>query len=79
MRLQDQWWRGLMVTVLGGLMGMTAVAAGEQFLPVLGVREGALRSTMIPRVDGYIAYLTLLNVRDGGINGVKLVWTSPAR
>ena len=29
---------------------------------------------MIPHVDGYIAYLTLLNERDGGINGVKLIW-----
>ncbi len=29
---------------------------------------------MIPRADGYIAYLTLLNERDGGINGVTLVW-----
>jgi branched-chain amino acid transport system substrate-binding protein len=29
---------------------------------------------MIPRVDGFIAYVTLLNARDGGINGVKLVW-----
>jgi branched-chain amino acid transport system substrate-binding protein len=29
---------------------------------------------MIPRADGYIAYLTLLNERDGGINGVPLVW-----
>jgi len=28
----------------------------------------------IPQADGYIAYLTLLNERDGGINGVKLVW-----
>jgi branched-chain amino acid transport system substrate-binding protein len=29
---------------------------------------------MIPQVDGFIAYLTLLNERDGGINSVKLVW-----
>jgi branched-chain amino acid transport system substrate-binding protein len=49
-------------------------AADAQFLPVLGVREGAWRSVMIPRADGYIAYLTLLNARDGGINGVPLVW-----
>ncbi len=28
----------------------------------------------IPRANGYIAYLTLLNERDGGINGVNLVW-----
>ena len=30
--------------------------------------------TEIPRADGFIAYLTLLNERDGGINGVTLVW-----
>jgi branched-chain amino acid transport system substrate-binding protein len=75
MRLKHQWWSGLVATGFIGLVGVTAVAAeGAQFLPVLGVREGALRSFVIPRVDGYIAYLTLLNERDGGINGVKRVW-----
>jgi branched-chain amino acid transport system substrate-binding protein len=75
MRLQYQWWSGLVAAMLGGLVGVTAVAAGgEQFLPVLSIREGAQRSLMIPRADGYIAYLTLLNARDGGINGVPLVW-----
>src|SRR5262249_8542186 len=44
------------------------------FLPVLSVREGALRSVQIPIANGYIDYLTLLNARDGGINGVPLVW-----
>jgi len=29
---------------------------------------------MIPRTNGHIDYLTLLNARDGGINGVPLVW-----
>ena len=75
MRVQHQWWSGLVAAVLVGLVGVTAVAAaGEQFLPVLGTREGGQRFFMIPRADGYIAYLTLLNARDGGINGVKLVW-----
>ena len=75
MHLQRQWWSGLVAAVLGGLVGVTAVAAaGEQFIPLLVVREGALRSTQIPRSDGVIAYLTLLNERDGGINGIKLVW-----
>jgi branched-chain amino acid transport system substrate-binding protein len=61
--------------VLGRLVGVTAVAAaGAQFLPVLSIREGALRFQNIPHADGFIAYLTLLNARDGGINGVKLVW-----
>ena len=75
MRLKQLWWSGLVAAVLVGLVGVTAVAAaGEQFIPVLSVREGATKSTQIPRTDGYIAYLTLLNERDGGINGVKLIW-----
>src|SRR6266581_7864476 len=75
MRWQHQWWSVLVAAVLSGLVGVTAVVAGgEQFLPVLVTREGAQRSLQIPRADGYIAYLTLLNARDGGINGVPLVW-----
>jgi hypothetical protein len=75
MRLKHQWWSVLVAVVLGGLVGVTSVgAAGEQFIPVLSIREGTTRSLQIPLADGYIAYLTLLNERDGGINGVKLVW-----
>jgi branched-chain amino acid transport system substrate-binding protein len=75
MRLQYQWGSVLVATVLGGLVGVTAVAAaGEQFLPLLGVREGALRAGQIPLANGFIDYVTLLNTRDGGINGVPLVW-----
>ena len=61
MRQRQQWWSVLVVAVLVRLVGVTAVAAaGEQFIPLLVVREGALRSTQIPRSDGIIAYLTLL-------------------
>src|SRR2546422_5523133 len=75
MRLKHQWWSGLVAAVLVGLVGVTGVAAaGAQFLPVLGVREGAQRSTGIPQANGFIDYVTLLNARDGGINGVPLVW-----
>jgi branched-chain amino acid transport system substrate-binding protein len=74
-RLQQQWWSVFVAAVLGGLMGVTTVAAaGAQFLPILGVREGALRSGQIPLANGFIDYVTLLNERDGGINGVPLVW-----
>src|SRR5262249_35227019 len=74
MHWQQQWYGVLVVTVLVGLSSVRGVAAGEQFLPVLSIREGALRFLGIPQANGEIAYLTLLNARDGGINGVKLVW-----
>jgi branched-chain amino acid transport system substrate-binding protein len=64
-----------MAAVLIGLVSVTAVAAsGTQFLPILGAREGALRALQIPLANGFIDYVTLLNARDGGINGVPLVW-----
>jgi branched-chain amino acid transport system substrate-binding protein len=72
--MQHQWWRGLVAAVLGGLMGVTAVAAGGQFLPVLSTREGSHRSFQIPLANGFIDYVTLLNERDGGIHGVPVVW-----
>jgi branched-chain amino acid transport system substrate-binding protein len=75
MRWQHPWWSRLVASLLGGLVGVTAVAAaGEQFLPVLSTREGALRFQHIPMTNGFIDYVTLLNVRDGGINGVPVVW-----
>ena len=75
MRLKYLWWSGLVAAVLIGLVAVTAVAAaGAQFLPILGAREGAMRSTQIPIANGIIDYVTLLNERDGGINGVPVVW-----
>src|SRR3989442_386450 len=74
MRLKQQWWSVLVAAVLSGLVGVTAVAAGEQFIPVLSTREGALKSFQTPLSNGYLDYLTLLNARDGGISGVPLVW-----
>src|SRR6266567_8160029 len=75
MRWQQQWCGMLVAAVLVGLGGVTlAGAAGEQFIPVLSIRQGALRFLGIPLANGFIDYLTLLNARDGGINGVLLVW-----
>jgi branched-chain amino acid transport system substrate-binding protein len=75
MRLKPHGWSMLLATGIVGLVSVTAVAAaGEQFLPVLSIRQGALRFLGIPLANGYIDYLTLLNERDSGINGVTLVW-----
>jgi len=74
MPLKHQWCSGLVAAVFSGLVGVTAVAAaGEQFLPYLGVREGVNKTLGIPAGNGFIDYVTLLNERDGGINGVPLV------
>src|SRR5438093_12712571 len=54
MRLKQLCWSRLVAAVLGALVGVTAVAAGEQFLPILGIREGAVRSILIPVANGYI-------------------------
>ena len=46
----------------------------EQFIPVLVYRTGpfAAGGTCMP--GGLLDYYALLNQRDGGINGIKLVW-----
>jgi branched-chain amino acid transport system substrate-binding protein len=77
MHLTRPWWSVLVAVVLGGLVSVTlagAGAAGEQFLPVFSIREGAQKAFETPITHSHIAYLTLLNARDGGINGVPLVW-----
>ncbi|MDX2155529.1 MAG: ABC transporter substrate-binding protein [Hyphomicrobiaceae bacterium] len=68
------------------LLGVAAIAAaclatalpvaaeGEQFLPSLSYRTGAYAVNGVPFANGHADYWALLNERDGGINGVKLVW-----
>ena len=59
-------------------LGVTALAepalaqANEQFLPSLVYRTGPYAPNGIPFADGVSDYWTLLNERDGGINGVKI-------
>ena len=59
-------------------LGATAMAEpamaqqNEQFLPLLVYRTGPYAPNGIPFADGVADYLTLLNERDGGINGVKI-------
>ena len=61
-------------------LGTTAIAqpamaqAQEQFMPSLVYRTGPYAPNGIPFADGVADYWTLLNERDGGINGVKIVF-----
>ena len=46
----------------------------EQFIPVLTYKTGPFAAGGSGFAGGYEDYMTLLNQRDGGINGIKLVW-----
>ena len=46
----------------------------EQFMPVTVYRTGPMAGFGTPPMIAYMDYMTMLNERDGGINGVKLVW-----
>ena len=67
------------------LMGAAVVAAGiataanaqgpnEQFIPGLIYRTGAYAPNGIPFANGVADYYKLVNERDGGINGVKILY-----
>jgi branched-chain amino acid transport system substrate-binding protein len=53
-------------------LGSGGASAYELVVPVLENREGPFAASGIPRWNGYVDYLTLLNERDGGINGVRI-------
>ncbi len=64
---------------LAAVLGSTAIAVpafaqNEQFIPALVYRTGAYAPNGVPFANGIADYYTLLNERDGGINGVKVVW-----
>jgi len=51
-----------------------AVAQNEQFIPMPSYRQGPYAAGGTSIYGGFIDYLNLLNMRDGGVNGVKLTW-----
>ncbi len=53
---------------------LPAAAADEQFIPLLAYRTGSFAPLGIPWADGKMDYLKLINARDGGVNGVKIVF-----
>src|SRR6266851_730701 len=69
--------RALLCAVImsaGVAVATTAQAQNEQFIPSLVYRTGAYAPNGIPFADGAADYIALLNARDGGINGVKILF-----
>ena len=56
-----------------GLAPATAQAQNEQFIPQLVYRTGPFSPNGTPVANGMADYYTMINERDGGVNGVKLV------
>ena len=68
------------LTGLGAVIAVTSLyaanvaAEGEQYFPGFTYRTGAYAPNGIPTANGVRDYYALLNERDGGINGVKIVY-----
>ena len=68
----------LLVTVAAGVfasgLGMSSAYADDtMYMPSMSYRTGPFASGGTPFADGYADYFNMLNERDGGINGVKIL------
>jgi len=68
---------GVALTAFAVMPAMSAEDADpskEQFVPVLTYKTGPFAAGGSGFAGGFEDYMALLNNRDGGINGIKLVW-----
>ncbi len=61
------------VAMVSGVQATTASAEDVLYVPSLSYRTGAYAGGGIPIANGFADYMNMLNARDGGIGGVKLV------
>lgn len=65
------------MTFLSGLLVSVSVMAappGTQFIPIHGYRIGAYAASGIPYSAGIADYLTMINEKYGGVDGVMMSW-----
>ncbi len=67
-------WSLLVFLCLAAPLAPTDAAEMEQFIPALIYRTGPYAAGGSGFFGGMEDYMTLLNLRDGGIGGVKLTW-----
>ena len=61
------------VVLVGSIAAPIAQAQDSLYIPSLTYRTGPFAGGGTPFADGYADYFNMLNERDGGINGVKVV------
>ena len=67
----------MMVGFLGSVIaigGFLEVATADLKFPMLVYRTGAYAPNGIPNADGFVDYYKMINARDGGIGGEKIVF-----
>ena len=64
----------LLGAAVAGLLGSAVASADEQFIGLPSYRVGPYASGGSGLFGGWIDYMQLINERDGGVGGVKLVW-----
>jgi branched-chain amino acid transport system substrate-binding protein len=64
----------LAALALAAIAGAAPAHAQEQFVPLLSYRVGAYAAGGSGIFGGYIDYMNYINMKEGGINGVKLTW-----
>jgi len=64
----------LMSAVSLALLAQGALAAEEQFFPIVSYRVGPYGANGQSFYGGFVDYLNYVNLKDGGVNGVKIVW-----
>jgi branched-chain amino acid transport system substrate-binding protein len=62
------------VLIAGVSPSQADAQAKEQFIPLLVYRTGPYAPNGVPIANGMQDYLKLINVRDGGVNGVKITY-----
>ncbi|CAM3394372.1 ABC transporter substrate-binding protein [Paracidovorax anthurii] len=67
----------LRTAAMAATVALTALAAqaDEQFFPLQSYRVGPYAAGGTGFFGGFIDYLNLVNLRDGGVGGVRLTWT----
>ncbi|MGY4569812.1 ABC transporter substrate-binding protein [Bradyrhizobium sp. USDA 3256] len=63
----------LATALAGAALSAPAAAQNEQFIPILSYRTGPYAVNGAPYANGVVDYYNLINERDGGINGVRIL------
>src|SRR5438105_7456027 len=69
---RNKWLTALMALGIAAMAG--AAGAADQYVPLLSYRVGAYAAGGSGIFGGYIDYMNYINMKEGGVNGVKLTW-----